>query len=321
MTEANLQQLEQRNAELEKTIEELKGAIAQKDTKVEEIAGELERLQGHMIQMEKMAMLGQMVSGISHDINNPINFIYGNLPYVEEHIDDLFRVLEVYQSVCPDNSEEIEDILDEVELDYVLDDLPRIVNSMKVGADRIRSLVLTLRNFYRLDEPQMKAANLEEGIDNTLVLLNNRYKQNITVVKEFEELPEVECYINQLNQVFMNLLSNAIDVLLDESSQEEATEDRPKKKREIAIVTKRLDESSVSIAITDNGAGIPSELEERIFEPFFTTKPMGVGTGLGLSISRQIIEQTHHGRLYCHSTPGEGSTFTIELPISQPQAG
>jgi two-component system, NtrC family, sensor kinase len=318
-----IQELEDRNQELEQKVAQLTQQLSNQDQQLEDTQQELNRLQQHLLQMEKMSMLGQMVSGISHEINNPINFIYGNLPYVEEHVEDLFKVLETYQDGYPDNAEAVEEVLEEVELDYVLEDLPRIMGSIKVGAERIRDLVLTLRNFYRLDEPDMKLADLQEGLESTLVLLNNRYKQNIEVVCEFGKLPKIECYINQINQVFMNLINNAIDAL-EEPGKASGADGEPLErkpgKRKIIIQTEALDNNRVAITITDNGPGIAPDIETRVFEPFFTTKAMGVGTGLGLSISKKIIEENHHGKIFCTSDPKEGSTFRVELPVSQPKA-
>ncbi|WP_254565840.1 sensor histidine kinase [Oscillatoria sp. HE19RPO] len=317
-----IQELEDRNRELEQKVAQLTQQLTDQDQQLQDSVQELHRLQQHLLQMEKMSMLGQMVSGISHEINNPINFIYGNLPYVEEHVDDLFRVLEAYQEGYPDNAEAVEEILEEVELDYVLEDLPRIMGSLKVGAERIRDLVLTLRNFYRLDEPDMKVSDLQEGLEATLVLLNNRYKQNIEVVCEFGKIPKIECYINQINQVFMNLINNAIDALEEPDNSAtyggEKLERKPGK-RKIIITTETLENNRVAITISDNGPGIAPDIETRVFEPFFTTKAMGVGTGLGLSISKKIIEENHHGKIICTSKPNEGSTFRIELPVSQPK--
>ena len=308
----------QGNADLEQKVDEL-------TQELNETKAELERMRQHMLHMDKMSMLGEMVSGIAHEINNPINFIYGNLPYVEEHVEDLFTVLETYDEAYPDKTEEVEETLEDVEVDYIEEDLPRIVKSLKVGAERIRDLVLSLRSFYRRDEADMKESDLTEGINNTLTMLNNRYKQNIEVVLDLDKIPQIECYVNQINQVFMNLISNAIDILLgkhwsqEEDSEEgkEETPKPPKKKRKIAIAAKALDNKGVSITVTDNGPGIPEDIQSQIFEPFFTTKPMGIGSGLGLSISRKIVEDTHGGRIYVTSTPGEGATFTVELPISQ----
>lgn len=289
---------------------ELQQELADTTQQLEATASELEQIQNHLLQMEKMSMLGQMVSGIAHEINNPINFIYGNIPYIEEHVQDLLEVIDVYKEACPPNNEDVEEIEEEVDLEFILEDLPRILGSVKVGAERIRELVLNLRSFYRHDEASMKESDINEGIDTTLVLLYNRYKGNIDVVKNFGEIPPVECYINQLNQVFMNMISNAIDTLLEHPRPEG-------EKRKIEISTQRAGDDRISVSITDNGAGIPPEVKARLFEPFFTTKPIGVGTGLGLSISRQIVVETHGGWIECDSTPGEGTSFTVELPISQ----
>jgi signal transduction histidine kinase len=311
-----VKQLEQRNAELEQKVAELTHNLESKEEQLQDSLSELHRLKNHMVQMEKMTMLGQMISGISHEINNPINFIYGNLPYVDEHVEDLCSVIEAFQDAYPNPEESVEDTIEEVELDYILEDLPRIMGSMKVGAERIRDLVLTLRHFYRLDEPDMKEASLEEGLENTLVLLNNRTKQNVEVEREFAGIPKVECYINQLNQVFMNLLNNAIDALLEEAENASA---KRGEKNKITVKTEKVDDNAIAIHISDNGPGIAPDIQSRIFEPFFTTKPMGVGTGLGLSISHKIITETHHGEMTFSSTPGEGSTFTVKLPLSQPK--
>lgn len=308
-------------------VEDLEKANSELTEKYQASEKELERLQSNMLQMEKMSMLGQMVSGIAHEINNPINFIYGNLPYVEEHVGDLFEILETYDEAYPDKAEEVEDVLEDLDVEYIQDDLPRIVKSLKTGSERIRDLVINLRNFYRRDEATMKPANLHEGLESTLILLNNRYKQDIEVITEFGEIPEVECHINQMNQVFMNVIGNAIDSLLAKKEAEKKADDSddsetPKpsgKKRTITIKTESIDANQVAISIADNGLGMSDEIKNRVFEPFFTTKAIGVGTGLGLSISREIIEKTHQGRLNCTSTLGEGSTFTIELPIAQAQ--
>ncbi|MGA7934552.1 MAG: ATP-binding protein [Kovacikia sp.] len=328
--------LEQFNAELQQRVDRQEQELERQNQRLSESRGQSQQSYRHLMQMEKMAMLGQMVAGISHEINNPINFIYGNLPYVEEHVQGLLKVLQVYQEVYPGDAVAIQAVLEEVELDFLLEDLPRIVNSMKLGTDRIRELVLTLRNFYRLDEAEMATADLHEGIEGTLLLLQHRYKQGIEIIKEFGEIPPVECHINQINQVFMNLLSNAIDALeeamvsdqwaMDDGrqesesmSQESATPQDPDQRRSptIRIQTECLEKEHVRITISDNGPGIPLEAQAHLFEPFFTTKPMGVGTGLGLSISHQIVTETHGGQISCHSTLEGGTAFVVELPISQ----
>ena len=303
-----VQELEQSHQELEQKLDQQAVELKAKNQQLHQASLELQHMQNHLIQAEKLSMLGQMVAGISHEINNPINFICGNLPHAQEHIQDLLKVLQAYQAACPIDAA-VQTVLDDVDLDFVLADLPRVVNSMKLGTDRIRELVLTLRNFYRLDESAMKAANLHEGLENTLLLLHNRYNQKIEIVQQFGDIPPVECYINQLNQVFMNLIGNAIDALLEETANH-----RPK---QIIIATQQLGTERVTIRISDNGCGMPIEVQQHLFEPFFTTKPMGIGTGLGLSISHQIVTKTHQGRIYCCSSPGQGTTFVVELPICQ----
>jgi two-component system, NtrC family, sensor kinase len=302
-----LQDLEQRNHFLEQRSSQCFQKLAQHQQDYQDAATKLKQMQVHLAQMEKMSILGQMISGIAHEINNPITFIYGNLPYVEEHVQDLLKVFHTHQK--DNNFTTLAEVAQEVDLDFILEDLPRIVDSMKLGADRVRGLVLTLRNFYRLDEPEMQPADLHEGIENTLILLQHRYRQEITIVKQFAPLPLVECHINQVSQVFMNLLGNAIDALLMEKE--------PPKEKQITIVTQQLQPGWVCISISDNGPGISLDIQQRLFEPFFTTKPMGIGTGLGLSISHQIITETHNGKIYCCSAPNEGTTFRVELPIQQ----
>lgn len=209
------------------------------------------------------------------------------------------------------DSEEIKALKEEIEIDFVVEDLQNLVESMKIGAARIREIVLNLRSFYRLDEAKMKYADLHAGIESTLVLLSNRYKKKIEIVRNYGNIPKVECYINQINQVFMNLISNAIDALLEEDFS------RKKEPRRIAIATQLVNPYWVAVKISDNGPGIPLEIQNRIFEPLFTTKPRDAGTGLGLSISQQIVIENHRGRIYFSSTPGGGTTFTVELPVNQ----
>jgi signal transduction histidine kinase len=236
-------------------------------------------------------------------------------------VQDLLKVVEAYQSSYSKEPAKVQEVLEEVDIDFVLEDLPRIVDSMKLGSARISELVLNLRNFYRLDEREMKASDLHEGIESTLVLLHNRYKRKIEIVKQFGDIQLVECHINQLNQVFMNLLANAIDALLaDEYSTAQTQHDAASlHQKQITITTQQIDAERVAVRITDNGSGIPVEVQNRVFEPLFTTKPRGIGTGLGLSIAHQIVTEKHHGQIYCCSTPGEGTTFVVEVPICQPR--
>jgi light-regulated signal transduction histidine kinase (bacteriophytochrome) len=283
---------------------------------------ELQQAQTHLIQTEKMSSLGQLVAGVAHEINNPVNFIYGNLNHASEYTLELLDVLQLYQQHYPDPVAEIRDRSNSIDLEFLSEDLPRILASMKTGADRIRQIVLSLRNFSRFDQAEMKEVDIHEGIDSTLMILQHRLKAKpehagIEVIKEYGELPQVECYAGQLNQVFMNVLSNAIDALEEIASQRTTP-------GEIRIRTCLKQNSSnlnhVVVQIADNGPGISEESRARIFDPFFTTKPIGRGTGLGLSISYQIVAERHGGVFNCTSRPGEGTEFWIEIPLQQTPA-
>ncbi|MBE9050679.1 GAF domain-containing protein [Nostocales cyanobacterium LEGE 11386] len=280
----------------------------------------LQQTQTQLIQTEKMSSLGQLVAGVAHEINNPVNFIYGNLAHVSEYAEDLASMVALYQQHCPHPSLEIIERAEEMDLEFVTEDLPKTLSSMKIGVDRIRQIVMSLRNFSRLDEAEMKAVNIHEGIDSTLLILQHRLKAQpdspgIHVVKEYADLPLVECYAGQMNQVFMNVLSNAIDAIENQRESQSATH-----LHQITIHTSigELNNKvkSVIIRIADNGSGIPEVVKKRVFDPFFTTKPVGKGTGLGLSISYQIVVEKHHGLFKCNSQPGSGTEFWIEIPIS-----
>jgi GAF domain-containing protein len=282
---------------------------------------DLQETQTQLIQTEKMSSLGQLVAGIAHEINNPVNFIYGNLAHVSEYAEDLLSMLELYQQEIPNGSAEICQRAEEIDLDFIIGDLPKTLNSMKVGIDRIRQIVLGLRNFSRLDEAEMKAVDIHEGIDNTLLILQHRLKAKpdspmVLIEKNYGDLPLVECYAGQLNQVFMNVLSNAIDALEDYRESRSDTY-----KSQITISTSKGEMKdkikSVVIRIADNGPGIPEALKTRICDPFFTTKPVGKGTGLGLSISYKIVVEKHGGIFKSDSQPGLGTEFWIEIPIHQ----
>ena len=284
---------------------------------------ELKQAEVQLIYTEKMSSLGAMVAGIAHEINNPVNFIYGNLDYISEYIEDLLSLLRLYQQQYPEPLLPIQKQLEVIDFDFLAEDLPKILSSMKGGANRIREIVLSLRNFSRLDEAGMKPVNIHEGIDNTLLILNSRLKQGIKVIKEYGELPLVECTPAPINQVFMNLLCNAIDALEElkvERLKLEGSEDnlQPSNLQSatpcIWIRTEVSGQNSVVIRIADNGSGIASTIKHQIFDPFFTTKNPGKGTGLGLTITYQIITQ-HQGKIEVKSTPAQGTEFTIMLPI------
>ncbi|MEH2053520.1 GAF domain-containing sensor histidine kinase [Nostoc sp.] len=278
---------------------------------------ELQHTQSQLIQSEKMAGLGQLVAGVAHEINNPISFIYGNITYVTEYAENLFQLLHLYQKEYPKTTEEIQKQVAALDLDFISDDLPKILTSMKIGADRISQLVLSLRSFSRLDETGMKPVDIHEGIDSTLLILQHRLQPEtnsfvIEVVKQYGELPPVVCYAAQINQVFMNILNNAIDAL-ENSATSGKIIDNPK----IWIRTEVMEENTILIWIADNGCGIPETMRSRIFEPFFTTKQPGHGTGLGLSISYQIIVEKHGGNIKCVSEAGNGCEFWIEVPMKR----
>jgi signal transduction histidine kinase len=273
---------------------------------------DLRRTQAQLIEAEKLSSIGQMVAGVAHEINNPVSFIYGNLRYASDYVQDLLALLNLYQEYYGKHHPPVQAKIQAIDLDFLLKDLPKVLESMQVGADRVRQIVLSLRNFSRSDRLLMEAVDLHEGIDSTLLILQNRLKAryhrpSIEVVKEYGDLPSVECYAGPMNQVFMNLLSNAIDAL-EESPNHLVGR--------ITIQTRvNSDRSRVIIRITDNGPGITPEIQSQLFDPFFTTKPIGKGTGLGLSISHQIVVEKHGGILRCESAPGNGTEFWLELPL------
>ncbi|MGP1383869.1 MAG: PAS domain-containing protein [Thainema sp.] len=283
---------------------------------LQQALAELQRTHAQMVQSEKMSSLGQLVAGVAHEINNPVNFIYGNLTHAKEYIQDLVGLIDLYQQCYPSPLPEIEDEISAIDLDFLKVDLPKLLSSMKVGADRIQQIVTSLRTFSRMDEAEMKAVDIHGGIDSTLMILQNRTKAKpercaIQVNRHYGDLPLVECYAGQLNQVFMNLISNAIDALDDVMQQQ------PDFAAAIDIYTEVTATNQATIRICDNGAGIPDEVKQQIFNPFFTTKPIGKGTGMGLSISFQIITEKHGGTLTCRSQPNQGTEFIITIPLHQ----
>ncbi|MDZ8091656.1 MAG: ATP-binding protein [Nostoc sp. DedQUE05] len=279
----------------------------------------LKETQAQLIQTEKMSSLGQLVAGVAHEINNPVNFIYGNLTHVSEYTLGLLELVELYQQSNAHSTPEVQAHIEAIDLDFMVEDLPKILVSMKMGANRIREIVLSLRNFSRLDEADMKPVNIHEGIDSTLLILQNRFKQTsgnagIEIVKEYGDIPLVECYAGQLNQVFMNLISNAIDAL-DSYNSKRTLEEIEAKPSQIVIRTELRNLDRIAVKIADNGPGMTEVVKQRLFDPFFTTKAAGKGTGLGLAISAQIVTEKHNGAIWCISEPGQGAEFWVEIPI------
>lgn len=341
LTQANLKLQEdiQERKRVETALRQSEAKLQEQTKKLAQALQEVRSYQSKLIQTEKMSSLGQMVAGVAHEINNPINFIYGNIAYANQYIQDIMRLIEIYQKYDKKNIPEIQQTIQDIDLNFVRNDLPKLINSMKVGADRIRDLVVSLRSFSRLDEAEMKSVNIHEGLDSTLLILQNQIKatpshSEIQIVKKYGNLPLVECYPGQLNQVFMNLIGNAIDAL--EESREINLDQILDNKQEsdnlptISIITEIKEvkndnkiernsfiKSHLVIRIADNGSGMSEEVRQHLFDPFFTTKPVGKGTGLGLSISYQIVVKKHGGDIWCNSTPGQGTEFIVEIPIQQ----
>jgi signal transduction histidine kinase len=269
-----------------------------------------------LIQSEKMSNLGRMVAGIAHEINNPVNFIYGNLSQANEYMNDLFALIHTYETTLPSPPVAVQQKAEEIDREFLEEDAPKLVQSMKVGAERVRQIVLSLRNFSRLEESEARPLDLHECLDSTLLILSNRIKKGITVERNYSDLPMVEGFSGSLYQVFMNILSNAIDALEDYNTQQTSEEIRTNPSA-IRIWTELIQQQWVAIHVADNGPGMNEEIRAQLFEAFFSTKPSGKGTGLGLSISYQIVVEKHGGKLYCHSSPGKGTEFVIEIPIHQ----
>ncbi|MBX9255797.1 PAS domain-containing protein [Desmonostoc muscorum CCALA 125] len=318
-----VQKRKQAELELQKANEELEIRVEERTTALQETLNELQLTQTQLIQAEKMSSLGQMVAGIAHEVNNPVSFIYGNLHYAHKYTQDLLKLLEIYQQICPNPPLEIQKQIEEIDLNFLIQDITKLFKSMTVGTERIQEIVKSLRNFCRLDEAELKQVNIHEGIDSTLMILDHRLHATheypeIKVIKKYGQLPNVTCYPCQLNQVFMNILANAIDALEKSalsgrwSAVNSKTNDNP----QIQITTEVIDKNWIVVTIADNGFGISEQVRSKLFDPFFTTKPVGKGTGLGLSISYQIIVEKHGGQLSCFSTPGKGAEFVIKIPVN-----
>ncbi len=325
--ETTCQELEQTNQKKESLLRQIINDLenSQKEVKekrqLEQTLSELKRTQSQLVHAEKMSSLGQLVAGVAHEINNPVNFIHGNLKYLDEYAHNLLNIVQLYQHHYPNPVAEIQGEADAIDLEFLQQDLLKIVTSMKLGTERIRNIVLSLRIFSRMDESQLKSVDIHEGIDSTLLILQHRLENKpeyseIQVIRNYGTLPMVECYAGQLNQVFMNILANAIDAV-DELNEKRTVQEIKENSSQITISTSVVDAQWVQIAIADTGLGIPEAIQKQIFNPFFTTKPIGKGTGMGMAISYQIITEKHGGKLMCFSTPGRGAEFVIHIPIEK----
>ncbi|MBD2775649.1 sensor histidine kinase [Iningainema tapete] len=310
-----------RSTELTKVNQNLEQEISDRQlaqAELQQALHSLQNTQAQLIQTEKMSSLGLLVAGVAHEINNPVNFIYANITHASKYAQELLDLLQMYQAEYPFPGEKIQSKIEDIDLDFLIEDLSKMLISMNIGASRIRDIVVSLRNFSRLDEADMKKVDIHEGIESTLLILQNRLKSRynnpaIEVVKEYGNLPLVECYPGQLNQVFMNILNNAIDALEDGNKSWVMERGLPT----IIINTYINSNSQVVVRIIDNGYGMTEQVKRKLFDPFFTTKPVGKGTGLGLSISYQIIVEKHAGVLRCESEVGKGTEFWIEIPLQQ----
>lgn len=313
--------LEEKNLELEQLNKTLEHKVEERTNNLQETVDELQDIQDQLVNHEKMSALGQLMAGVAHEINNPINFIVGNLKYAEQYIQDLVDLLALYKEKLTEPDVDIENKIEEIDLDYLLTDLPQLIASMKEGTCRISQISTSLRIFARSDADAKVEFDIHDGINSTLLILKHRFKANqnragIRVVKNYGKLPKINCYPGQLNQVFMNIISNAIDALEDSSIGKSKAEIEANPNQIIITTEFEPSAETATIFIQDNGFGISPEIQAKIFDRLFTTKSVGVGTGLGLSLSRQIIEEKHNGKILCKSEPGKGAEFIIEIPVN-----
>jgi two-component system, NtrC family, sensor kinase len=321
---------ERKHAEAKRHQAEIQ--LQQKAQDLEAALQELQQTQTQLVQSEKMSSLGQLVAGVAHEINNPVNFIHGNLKHATQYVQDMLQLIALYQECHPTPNPRVQATITAIDLDFLMEDLPKLVASMRVGADRIREIVASLRNFSRLDEAEFKTVDIHEGIDSTLLILQNRLKAKpncpeIKIIKQYGNLPTVECFPGQLNQVFMNILANGIDAIEEQVNLQQQDRQRQQSLASLPAdssnltpqitITTQIQGDRVLIRIMDNGPGIPEDVQLRLFDPFFTTKPVGKGTGLGMSISYQIVVEKHGGSLNCESTVGQGTAFIVTIPIHQ----
>ncbi|MDJ0706318.1 MAG: response regulator [Leptolyngbyaceae cyanobacterium MO_188.B28] len=298
------------------TIRRLQTKLQLQNGELKEALTNLQTTQSQLVQKEKMATLGQLVAGIAHEINNPVSFIVGNIKPARKYVEDLLALISLYQTEYPTPSKAIQKLEHDIDLDFIYADLQKLMDSMYVGADRIRSVILALRIFSRLGEAELKSIDIHKGLDSTLLLVQHRLNSDgkgraIQLIKDYGALPQITCYASQMNQVFLNLLNNAVDALQSEADGESGPMAAPT----IWITTEVKDSETIAIKIKDNGPGLSEEMQSRLFEPFATTNPTGGCKGLGLSTCRQIVVEMHKGRLLCHSSPGQGAEFIVEMPL------
>jgi len=305
---------------LQSLTQELADVNASLEQKVEERTAELKKAQSQLVLTEKMSSLGQLVAGIVHEINNPVGFIAGNIAEAKNYAQDLIQLVQLYQEKYPEPDEDIVDELESIEFDYLQEDFPKLLKSMEEGTNRITDISQSMRTFSRSDCDQKVSFNCHDGIDSTIMILRHRlkakdYRPEIEVIRNYGDLPPIDCYPGQLNQVFMNLLANAIDAL-EESNHGKSYGEIQKEPNQITITTSYdAEQHNVRINIQDNGIGMKPEIQQKVFDYLFTTKGMNKGTGLGLAISRQIVEDKHQGTLGFKSALGEGTTFMVTLPV------
>ncbi|MEL6814642.1 MAG: ATP-binding protein [Cyanobacteria bacterium J06598_3] len=316
-----IEALQSLNTDLEQRVESRTRALEKQTEQLKRTLIDLQQTQSSLIQSEKMSALGHLVGGVAHEVNNPISFIKGNLTHVARDTQTLFKLVELYRQQCPTPSAEIKEVLEDIDMDYLAEDLPKLFSSMKSGAERIQQIVRSLRTFSRLDEADFKVIDLQENLGSIVMLLQDKLQPSegedtefsgIQLTTHYEEMPLVECNPGPLNQVFMNLLYNAIEAVKEKSAQPQQADEY---QGVISVTTELAESNQVVIRIADNGLGIPDGIQKNIFDPFFTTKPVGKGTGLGLSTSYQIVTDTHGGRLECHSTLGQGAEFVVTIPL------
>ena len=303
-------------------IQDSRSQYQQQAVELESALLDLRKAQVRILQSEKMSSLGQMIAGIAHEINNPVSFVHGNLSHVTQYAQSLLSLIDLYQTHCPNPHIEIQEAAQEIDLEFIRTDFPKILSSMRAGSSRIRDIILALRIFSRLDESEIKSVDIHQGLESTLMLLSHRLRANedrpeITLVKNYGQVPIIECYAGLLNQVFMHILTNALDALDTKVQSNPSSAGGGGDSYQITLSTRVLEDGWLQIAIADNGFGISPDVQHQIFDPFFTTKEIGQGTGMGLSISHQIITERHQGHLECISSPGEGTEFVIQLPLNR----